>query len=59
MATTVTRSAALVPAESVFSEPDRHALAGFLAGYSGLSRDAYALDLRRSALPSGRTHLPR
>src|SRR5258708_36500045 len=35
--TTTTTSAALVPAGPVFSEPERHALAGFLAGYSGLN----------------------
>jgi integrase/recombinase XerD len=29
-----------------FSEPERFALAGFLAGYSGLTHEAYALDLR-------------
>jgi hypothetical protein len=34
-------------AEPLFSEPERVALAGFLAGFSGLTRDAYALDLRQ------------
>jgi integrase/recombinase XerD len=29
-----------------FTDPERLALAGFLAGYSGLTREAYALDLR-------------
>jgi site-specific recombinase XerD len=33
----------------VFSEPERLALAGFLAGYSGPTREAYALDLRQFA----------
>ncbi len=47
--TTTPASAALVPAAPVFSEPARLALAGFLAGYSGLTRDAYALDLRQFA----------
>jgi len=47
--TTTTTSAALVPASPVFSEPERLALAGFLAGYSGLTREAYALDLRQFA----------
>src|SRR6266851_67378 len=47
--TTTTTSAALVPAGPVFSEPERHALAGFLAGYSGLTREAYAVDLRQFA----------
>jgi len=30
-----------------FSDPERYALAAFLAGYRGLARDAYALDLRQ------------
>ncbi len=47
--TTTTTSAALVPAGPVSSEPERLALAGFLAGYSGLTRKAYALDLRQFA----------
>jgi hypothetical protein len=33
----------------VFTEPEQLALAGFLAGYSGLTREAYALDLRQFA----------
>jgi integrase/recombinase XerD len=33
--------------EPVFSEPEKLALAGFLAGYSGMTREAYALDLRQ------------
>ena len=32
--------------EDLFTDPERSALTGFLAGYSGLTRDAYALDLR-------------
>jgi integrase/recombinase XerD len=32
--------------EDPFTDPERLALAGFLAGYSGLTRDAYAHDLR-------------
>jgi integrase/recombinase XerD len=44
--TASTTSAALVPAGLVFSDQERLALAGFLAGYSGLTREAYALDLR-------------
>src|ERR1700722_3134598 len=35
-----------VPVEPLFTERERIALTGFLAGYSGLTRDAYALDLR-------------
>src|SRR5689334_2173769 len=34
-------------AEPLFSDSERAALAGFLAGYSGLTRDAYTLDLRQ------------
>ena len=47
MTTTATTSAALVLAEPAFSGQERLALAGFLAGYSGLTRDAYGLDLRQ------------
>ena len=46
MATT-TPSAALVPVTPVFTNTERLALAGFLAGYSGLTREAYELDLRQ------------
>jgi Phage integrase, N-terminal SAM-like domain len=46
MATTIT-SAALVPAAPVFTNTERLALAGSLAGYSGLTRQAYELDLRQ------------
>jgi integrase/recombinase XerD len=48
MATT-SPSAALVPVAPVFSTAERLALAGFLAGYSGLTRQAYELDLRQYA----------
>ena len=34
-------------ADPLFSPSEQLALAGFLAGYSGLTRDAYALDLRQ------------
>lgn len=47
--TATTTSAVLVPADPVFSEAGRLALAGFLAGYSDLTRETYALDLRQSA----------
>jgi hypothetical protein len=47
--TTTTLSAALVPVMPVFTNTERLALAGFLAGYSGLTREAYALDLRQFA----------
>jgi len=36
-------------ADGVFSEAEQQALLGFLGGYSGLTRDAYALDLRQFA----------
>jgi hypothetical protein len=39
-------SAVLVPVTPVFSTAERLALAGFLAGHSGLTRQAYELDLR-------------
>ncbi len=48
MATT-TPSAALVPVTPVFINTERLALAGFLAGHSGLTRQAYELDLRQYA----------
>jgi site-specific recombinase XerD len=47
MTTSISSSAALTVIEPAFSEPERLALAGFLAGYSGLTREAYALDLRQ------------
>jgi hypothetical protein len=40
-------STALATIQSVFTDAERLALAGFLAGYRGLTRDAYALDLRQ------------
>ena len=46
MATTSTSTAAAT-VEPVFTESERLALAGFLAGYTGLTREAYALDLRQ------------
>jgi len=48
MATT-TPSAALVPVTPIFTSTERLALAGFLAAYSGLTRQAYELDLRQFA----------
>jgi site-specific recombinase XerD len=44
---TITASTEVVLAEPATNERERLALAGFLAGYSGLTRDAYALDLRQ------------
>ena len=43
MATTST-STAVAAVEPVFTEPERLALTGFLAGYTGLTREASALD---------------
>ena len=48
MATTAT-STAVAAIEPVFTKPEQLALAGFLAGYTGLTREAYALDLRQYA----------
>ena len=45
--TTATPSTALVTIQPAFTDAERLALAGFLAGYRGLTRDAYALDLRQ------------
>ena len=46
--TPIVSHAELVPvAKPLFSDGERAALAGFLAGYSGLTREAYTLDLRQ------------
>ncbi len=45
--TTAAPSTALAAIQPAFTDPDRLALAGFLAGYRGLTREAYALDLRQ------------
>ncbi len=47
--TSISTSAEIVAAEPVFTNDERLALAGFLAGYIGLTREAYALDLRQYA----------
>jgi integrase/recombinase XerD len=44
---TATAPASLVPVQPVFTESERLALAGYLAGYRGLTREAYTLDLRQ------------
>ena len=50
MATTSTStSTAVAIAEPMSTSQERLALAGFLAGYTGLTREAYALDLRQYA----------
>ena len=56
MATTST-STAVVTVEQVFTEPEQLALAGFLTGYTGLTREAYALDLRQYASWCQHRHL--
>ena len=48
--TATTPTAALVPIQPAFTNSERLALAGFLAGYSGLTREAYALAAPRGAL---------
>jgi hypothetical protein len=54
MTTTATPSAALVVAESVCSVPERLVLVGFLAGYGGLTPEAYALHRQECLRPAGR-----
>jgi integrase/recombinase XerD len=49
MTTPSSTSTAVVVAEPVFTNAERLALAGFLAGYAGLTRAAYELDLRQYA----------
>jgi integrase/recombinase XerD len=49
MTTTASPSTVIAVAEPAFTNAERLALAGFLAGYTGLTRDAYALDLRQYA----------
>jgi hypothetical protein len=44
---TAVRTTEITVVEPGFSDPVRYALAAFLAGYRGLTRDAYALDLRQ------------
>ena len=45
--TTAVPTTALATIQPVFTDAERLALAGFLAGYRGLTREAYALDLRQ------------
>jgi integrase/recombinase XerD len=50
MTTTTPGAASSVPvpvADPLFAVGERQALAGFLSGYSGLTRDVYTLDLRQ------------
>jgi site-specific recombinase XerD len=43
----ISTSTTLTTRNELFSTNEQLALAGFLAGYSGLTRDAYTLDLRQ------------
>ena len=43
----ISTSTVLARRDQLFSANEQLALAGFLAGYSGLTRDAYTLDLRQ------------
>ena len=45
--TTAAPSTALAAIQPAFTAAERLALAGYLAGYRGLTREAYALDLRQ------------
>ena len=45
--TATTSSTALAAIQPAFTDAERLALAGFLAGYRGLTREAYTLDLRQ------------
>ena len=45
--TTAVPSTALATFQPVFTDPERLALARYLAGYRGLTREVYALDLRQ------------
>lgn len=46
---TTATPAVLVPGIQIFAEPERLAAAGFLASYTGPTREAYTLDLRQFA----------
>ena len=56
-ATTSSPSTAIAVPEPVFTQQEQLALAGFLAGYTGLTREAYALDLRQYASWCQQHHL--
>jgi integrase/recombinase XerD len=45
--TTAAPFIALATIQPAFTDPERLALAGYLAGYRGLTREAYALDLHQ------------
>jgi len=56
-AMTTTASTAVVVYDPGLVDPEHVALAGFLGGYRGLTRDAYALDLRQFVVFCDRRHL--
>ena len=45
--TTAAPSTAIATIQPAFTDAERLALAGFLAGYRGMTREAYVLDLRQ------------
>jgi hypothetical protein len=49
--TTAAPSTALATIQPAFTDAERLALAGYLAGYRGLTREAYTLDLRQGPGP--------
>ena len=51
--TTAAPSTALATIQPAFTDAERLALAGFLAGYRSLTREAYALDLRQFTSGAG------
>jgi hypothetical protein len=54
--TTAAPSTALATIQPAFTAPERLALAGFLAGYRGLTREAYAQICASS--PPGAARIP-
>jgi len=54
---TTTASTVVVVCDPGSLDPERAALAGFLGGYQGLTRDAYALDLGQFVVFWHRRHL--
>jgi integrase/recombinase XerD len=56
--TTAAPSTALATIQPAFGDPERLALAGYLAGYRGLTREAYALDLRQFTIRCRTRSLP-
>lgn len=58
MSTTTTQSAstAIVPVRPLFTDAERLALADYLAGYRGMTREAYALTWASS--PAGARPVP-